>query len=355
MRIPQTDEVIPGEYFEILFIEDGIIKIDNEKASYQVTAQDSYVYVGSNITINLGTGKISYEDDVKMLMSQITISGDENIDLDFDKNANAAGGGGGGGSGSGTGDGDGDGTGEGTEGDGIGTEGEAGEIGEAGGEGDGIGTGAGGEAGEVGSEGDGTGDSVGTEVTASLQVELIEAIVTSTTIDLSLQLNNAELVTGNLLYYFTNLSTGKREGNSSYIDLVNGTFNVSQESFSPSTDYSFTIVETDGNSEKQYFQKTFRTKELGITLEKIYATDGSLAYKLNFDENTEVTKARVSIKGAGNNKDDFSNEIVISKDQIVNDAVFEGLKSNTTYAVSVDMVWINNAAYSDVYSIPAQH
>ena len=365
LKIPQNTEKIDGEYFEILFIEDGVIKIDNEKTSYQVTAQDSYIYVGNNITINLGNGKISYEDDVKMLMSQITISGDENINLDVDnKNDSSAGGGGGGGSGSGTGDGDGDGDaedetgdiGEGEEGEGLGL-GEDGESTE--GEGTGTGTGEGdgtgeGEEGENGNGGTGT----GVEVTDSLRVELIEAVVTSTTIDLSLQLNNADLVKGKLLYYFTNLNTGNREGNSKYIDLVNGTFKVSQESLSPSTDYSFTIVETNNGEEIQYFQKTFTTKDLGISLEKLYATDGSLAYGVNFGENTDVTKTRVSIceevtdeEGNVNCREFEGNQVIVSKDEIGKEVIFEGLNSNTTYAVSIDMIWLNNAAYSGVYNI----
>ena len=45
--------------------------------------------------INLGNGKIYYNNDAKMLMSQITINGDENIDLDIkdsDKSNNGSGG-----------------------------------------------------------------------------------------------------------------------------------------------------------------------------------------------------------------------------------------------------------------------
>lgn len=379
LKIPQNNELIKGEYFEILFIEDGIVKIDNEKASYQVTAQDTYIKVGKNITINLGTGKIHYEDNVKMLISQLTISNDENINLDFDKNYNdaMAGGGGGGGSGSGTGDGDGsgDGTGEGEgeggtgEGNGEGTgsggegTGEGGEGTGNGGSGDGDGTGDGSSegTGEGGSGSGSGGNGEGVNVTASLQVELIEANVTSTTINLALQLNNTSLIKNKLLYYFTNLSTGKREGNSKYIDLVDGTYKINQESLSPSTDYSFTIVETNDKGEKQYFQKTFKTKDLGITLEKLYATESSLAYKVNFDENTDVTKARVSIceettdkDGNTSCKESNNNQVIVSKEEIGKEIIFgneKKLKSNTTYAVSVDMVWINNAAYSEVYTI----
>ena len=345
LKIPTDEAMIEGEYFELLFIEVGVLKISSEKADYHVTAQGSYIYVGDNITINLGDGRILYDGEAKMLLSQITINGDENINLDIDDKNSAGGGGGGAGTGDGTGEG-GEGTGEGTGEDGFG-DGE--------GAGDGTGEGEGGEgAGGAGGTGSGEGGSGGdgdkvADGTAAPQIELIEAVVTSTTIDLTMQLNNAGLAQGNLLYYFTNLSTGKREGNSSYIDLVNGTFVVSQESLSPSTEYSFIITEVgEDDTEKQYFQKTFRTKDLGITLEKVYATDSSLSYSVNFDENTDVSKARVSIY-------DDSGKLVeqaeISREDLDNNRTFENLKSNSTYAVSIDMIWIDNAAYSDVYSI----
>jgi len=380
LRIPTNEELIEGNFFEVLFIEDGIVKIDNEKASYQVTAQDSYIYVGDSVVIELGTGRIIYNNDAKMVLSQLTISGDENIDLDLDKDKDStAGGGGGGGSGSGTGegDGDGDGEGDGAEGDGLGVggegadgeggegsggggsgEGEGGEGTGADGDGDGTGEGSGsgsgdgtgeGADGEGGEGSGGSGGSGGVATTASLQIELIEAVVTATTIDLSLQLNNATLAEGKLLYYFTNIGTGVREGNSEYIDLVNGTFKISQESLSPSTDYSFTIVETSNTGNKQYFQKTFTTKELGITLEKVYATSSSLSYEINFDENTSVSKAQVSIYEA--NVENSVGQMTVARNEIGKKIVFSGLKSNTTYSIKVDKVWINNAAYSDVYSI----
>ena len=172
-------------------------------------------------------------------------------------------------------------------------------------------------------------------------------------------MNNASLAEGKLLYYFTNLSTGKKEGNSSYIDLVNGTFKIEQESFSPSTDYSFTIIEVEGNSEKQYFQRTFRTEELGISLEKLYATSSSLGYQVNFSENTDVAKAWVSIcvkvvDPETNEKvcsDDPKYVIPVSKEEIGKEIPFTDLESNTTYAVSISGVEINKGSYSNVYDI----
>ena len=352
IKIPKVEEKIYGEYFEILYIEEGIIKIDNQEASYQVTAQDSYVYVGENITINLGNGKIFYDGEAKMLLSQITINGDENIDLDVVEDKNTGGG---------SGDGSGDGSGEGASGEGNSTtDGDETGVGEGEGTGEGEGAGGGSGTGEgTGEEGEGdgtgsgggSGDGTGTKTTDSPQIELIEANVTSTKIDLSLQLNNADLAKGNIIAYLTNVATGAREY-AKNVDLVNGTFKITKESLSPSTEYALSIVETGGTSEKQYFQKTFRTSDLGIALEKVYTTENSLAYRIIFDENTDVTRAHLSIYDNNGSPASIAvNEFNISKDDLNNTVTFEGLKSNTSYSVMVDTVWINNAAYSNVYTI----
>ena len=336
LKVPKEEERISGDYFEILFIEEGIIKIDNEQKSYQVTAQDSYIYIGDNITISLGDGKIFYDGDAKMLMSQITISGNENIDLDVEKN-NATGGGTGSGEGGGAGEGDGAGEGEGQGGLGE-SENGTGLDGTGNGSGDGTG------------EGSGTGEGVDAS-TDSPQIELIEVKVTSTTIDLSLQLNNAASATGPVVAYLTNVSNGAK-ATPKTIELVNGTFKINYESLNPSTEYTLSIVETAIANEKQYFQKTFKTNDLGITLEKVYATDDSLSYNIIFDENSDVAKAHISIyDNNGTNNNISPNEFIISKDDVNNNVVFTGLKSNTSYSVNIDTVWINNAAYTNTYTI----
>lgn len=357
LKIPTEEARITGDYFELTFIEEGIVKIDNEDRSYQVTAQDTYVYVGDSITINLGDGKIFYDGDTKMLLSQITINGNENIDLDVEKDKNGAGGNGNG-NGSGTGSGDGEnGTGEGGEGgDGTGGDGAGGDGTGTDGNGlggDGTGTdgnsaGQGGEGGPGGNGGNGTN---GNATTASPQIELIEAVTTSTTLDLTLQLNNAALARGTVVAHLTNVSTGKKETPKT-IELNNGTFKLPYTALTPNTDYALTIVETGIENEKQYFQKTFKTKELGLTLEKTYATDTSLAYSMIFDENTEVTKAHITIYDNDGGNDNINpNEFTISKEDLDNSATFTGLKSNTSYSINVDTVWINNTAYSNLYTI----
>lgn len=327
LKLPQQEERITSDYFELLFIEEGIVKIDNQEKSYQVTAQDSYIYVGNNITISLGDGKIFYDGTAKMLLSQITINGDENINLDVEKNKNdnnGEGGGNGIGSGDGTGEGEGFGDGDNSNID---------------------------NSGEYNTPQEGTTSTTGDKTTDSPQIELIEAQVSATTIDLSMQLNNAALANGKVVAYLTNVQTGSKESPKT-IELVNGTFKLNYGSLAPTTEYSLTIVEIDIANEKQYFQKTFKTKDLGLALEKVYATDDSLSYKVLFDENAEVSRVHISIYDNNGTNDKISpNEFIVSKEDLDTGITFTGLKSNTSYSINVDIVWINNTAYTDLYTI----
>ena len=274
-----------------------------------------------------------------MLLSQITISGDENIDLDVDdKKGNGLGGDGNGSSG-GTGDSD-------IDGDGIGI-----------GDGNGTGTDNNGTGDGTGTDGNGNGgngggtNSSGSNTVASPKVEMIEASVTSTTVDLSMQLNNASLARGNVIAYFTNVATGQKE-EAKTISLTNGTFKLNYSSLIPNTEYVLSIVEVGIENEKQYFQKTFRTKDLGITLEKVYATENSLSYQVLFDDDADVSKVELFIYDSnGKNKVDGSDSYIVSKSDINKEVLFDGLKSNSVYSVHVGTVWINNVAYKDLYSI----
>lgn len=341
LKIPTENNRIIGDFFEVNYIEEGIVKIDNKDHSFQVTAQDSYIYIGENITINLGDGKIFYDGDAKMLMSQITINNNENIDLDVEEQQ--------GGSGGGSGEGAGEGLGADGEDEGLGDEGEGdseGDIDE--GLGDGTNEGAGTGEGEGTNEGEGTGTGEGNNTSANVQIELIEAVVTSTSIDLTMQLNNANLARGNVVAYLTNVATGDKE-EPKRIELANGTFKLPYATLKPNTAYALSIVETGIEKEIQYFQKTFITKDLGITLEKTFATSNSLAYKLNFDLNTEVTGAVITI-GDGNG---YNDEIRIDNTEGISYKTFEfkGLKSNTSYSVSIDTISMGSKAYSGLYTI----
>ena len=344
LQVPNDDKKISGDYFEILYIEDGIVRIDNQEASYQVTAQDTYINIGNNVIINLGNKKISYNGDVRMLLSQITINGDENIDLDDVTDTKDGGG-------SGDGNGNSDGTSE--------TDSKSGENTDTtnttnttvGGAGNGE-TGNGNESSDnLNNDKNGNNPGTGTGVASNndVQVELIEAKLTSTTIDASFQLNNSSSINGDLIASITNVLTGEIEYNIP-IDKVNGTFFVRKQSLSPSTEYNVLIYEKSGASSKQYFQKVFKTDDLGVTLEKEYATSHSLAYNVTFNSNSEVSRVRLVI--TPNDGDELENTYFeISKSDISGIREFTNLSSNMSYSVSIDAIWINNIVYSNVYNV----
>ncbi len=244
LKVPNSDQKITGDYFEVLFIENGVVKIDNQEASYQVTAQNTSISVGNNIIIDLGTEKISYNGDVKMLMSQLTINGDENINLDAveknnnDNNENGSG------------------TGTGTSTENTNDNNENNDNNDNNETQDNKNS----DNQESGGSGGG-----GASISSSAKIELIEADVTSTSLILSFQLNNASAISGNLIAILKNVNNGNKEYEKE-IEVKNGTFRINKNSLSPSTEYTLTITEINKKSEKQYFQKTFKTSDLGNML-----------------------------------------------------------------------------------------
>ena len=72
---------VEADYFEIVYLEEGIVNIENKDVKYQVAADGTVIYVGNNIAIDLGDKKIVYGEKDVMSITAITIDGDENIDI----------------------------------------------------------------------------------------------------------------------------------------------------------------------------------------------------------------------------------------------------------------------------------
>ena len=74
--------------------------------------------------------------------------------------------------------------------------------------------------------------------------------------------------------------------------------------------------------------------------------------KDNFDENSEVEKVKVSIYDNNGANDGISpNTFIVSKTDLNKTIEFIGLKSNSSYSVNVETIWIGNVAYTDLYTI----
>lgn len=311
VKLSGNDDVVKADYFEILFVEDGIVKIENQESSYQTISEGTIIYIGNNFKIDLGDKSLNYGDETKLNLTELTINGNENIDIvpeqglvndKGDTNEN-------GGSGNGTGDGNG--TGEGN-GDGTNVEGETTTV-----------------------------------LKKEIAVNLIDASTTVNSINAKFQvIDTMEAIKGNLVLTIVNTTTGKTV----YTKLLAKT--PEEQSIFVTSDidsdcnYVMTIVDETNETSTQYFQKSFRTDSLNLRLKRELVTETSLSYSLDFGTQSDVAKADISIY------DQDGNEIGRKTvDNGASDVVtFDELTHHTLYNVKVDRVFIKNVLEERYFS-----
>lgn len=360
LKVPGNTKTIEGDYFEVVYVEEGIVNIENRNIKYQVTADGTTIRVGNDILIDLGDKKIMSDDEDIMSITLITIDGEENVEIIPEPVIEDPAGGGGGGDGDGTGDGTGDGNG--TGGGGGGGAGGNGAGGNGAG-GDGTGDGAGGDGTGTGGGAGGDGGEIKTD---EILVTLKEALIGSTNVDVTFDVINAT-EEDNFSLQVVNLATGRT------VDLVASVVSdvkIMVNLLTPNTKYLFTVVnEKDGN---KYFQKIFETNGFGIKLEKAYATSESISYKVIIEEGTDVTNAKLTLYKY--NEDTKQNEVVtssyeddegniISVPKITNisnlegnvegvyEVVYDGLESDTIYTAVLDEFSVASSNFKDIYNI----
>ena len=81
IKLAGNEKTVSGNYFELMFVEDGIVKIENEEGSYQVVTEGTAISIGDNIKIDLGDKSVSYGNEKKLSLDEMTINGNENIDI----------------------------------------------------------------------------------------------------------------------------------------------------------------------------------------------------------------------------------------------------------------------------------
>lgn len=322
-KVPGNEKNIKGDYFEVVYTEEGVINIENNDVKFQVAAEGSYIYAG-DVTIDFGNKKITKNGEDVMSITAITISGDENIEIipkAPEKKDDEEGGGG----------------------EGTGTvENPQENVNQPGGEGD-------------GGEGTGTGDGdeQGQEIIDDkLTVTLKDYLVGSTSITTVFEVKNKE-ASDNLTLKVTNLDTG-RTIDEKY-NVVNDQ-EVRVPKLSPGTKYLFTIVnERDDN---KYFQKIFETNAFGVTITKSYATSNELGYKVTVDPDSDITDVRITLKKFDEDEEtlvdvasyqlrDLVSEIGGEHDGIN----FSSLDSNTIYTVVLDNFSTDSTRFNDIYNV----
>ena len=315
VKLSGNEELVKGDYFEILFVENGIVKVENQEGSYQTISDGTTVYVGEDIKINLGDKSVVYGEEIKLSLSELTIDGNENIDIipegvvdntEEDENDNDS---------SNTNEENNTGTGNNNEQDT--------------------------EEGGTGTEGETT-----TVLRKEVSVNLIEASSTINSISTKFQvIDTAEAIKGNLVVTLVNTTTG----DTVYTKMLVNTpeeQSVIINSLPSNCNYVMTIVDENNENSVQYFQKSFRTDSLNLRLKREMVTETSLSYSLDFGVNSDVISANVSLF------DEEGNELgsYIIENGTADIVTFEGLTHNTLYDVVVNNVVIKNVQYDELYS-----
>lgn len=338
LNLSGSNEPVTGDYFEVTYIKDGIIRVENQEVSYQTTAQNSYILVNDNVRIDLGTKNVYYNEEEKMSLSQMTIDGNENINIDsIDKEDN-----------NGNGGKDSDVTPSPTDSQNP------------------VNTPNGGDnqnpnnnpGGNQGNGGNQTGDN--TKRTAS--IELVKAEVGVNNISAEFTISDPDQsIKNDLVLNIINTDTGKKVY-SVLVDKSKDKYNLDVSTLSPESNYIISInEETDGNYDTQYFQKLFKTNELGVTLVKKYVTTSSIAYEAVFEKDTLVKSAKIALydekyspiylDNCVPGEETTCEQMIVEVTKDSNTVLFEGLKNNTSYNIELSDVIMENMQYNKVYTI----
>ena len=324
---------VKGDYFEVVYVEEGIVNIENKSVKYQVTAEDTLIYVGNDKVIDLGDKKITVNGEDIMSITSITIDGNENIEIvpkeETPKDNNG--------------------------GDTDGTNNNNGEN-----------NGNGSTNDDPNNGGTGNENTDG-EITDDVTISLKDAKIGSTNIDVIFDVINAK-DDDKFMLQVVNLTSGRT------VDMVAEVLSdvlIQVNLLTPNTKYLFIVVNEKDNG--KYFQKVFETTGFGIKLEKTYATDSSLSYKVTIDKDTDITNAKLSLYKF--NEETKKNEIVKTSyfDSLTGETkyvekitylssmegsitgeyevLYDGLENNTIYTAVLDEFSVASSNFKDIYNI----
>lgn len=327
-KLPGLDKELTGEYFEITYVADGIVLIENEDVSYQVAAAGASIKV-KNIKLDLNTKNVLDGDVVKLNMTQITIDGDENIDITPQEESAGKGS---------------DGSLESTESRGN-AQSSSSSNSSANSNSNTQSTSssdesANNESNARESSSSNTEPSITNDTDVS--VELVDLSVGNKDVTAVFQVNNQDKILGDLNVTITNVKT--KETITPVFNMSStGHLSVYTDALATNSDYTISVKGTTSKGiEAEYFQRTFSTDDYGISLKKVLVTDSDIDYKVIFDDKSKVTEASVYLYGPNNNT--IGEEKIVTKNN--NEVTFTGLNSNTNYTLKVTNFKIGNTKYA---------
>ena len=323
LKLPEVEAGREGDYFEITFVEEGVVKIENQEVNYQTTTQGTYIYAGDKVSIDFGGMKVVYDGDASMSLSQITINGEENIDVIDDEDKAVK-------------------PGDSKKDDNNSNDNKNNQV-----TNNELNNNTNDGLNNDSKDNKDNKDNNEKENSTDKYVELLDASVTTNMIKASFKYNNTKDLKGNLLLTITDIGTGSK-AYSKVLDKTKSLDDIIVESLSPNTNYLMTIYSSNGDITNQYFQQSFRTEELGIVLNKVYATSSSLSYNIIYQDNSNVKAVTLALY---NEKAEKVGESVTSTIDNNEEIRFNNLDSNTSYTVKVEDILLNSLNYVNVYNI----
>lgn len=321
IKLAGNEEPVKGKYFELLFVEDGIVKVENNEGSYQTTTEGTTIFVGDKIKIELGSKKVFYDEEEKLTLDEMTIDGNENINLDTSKVKDNK---------------DGNGSGDGTDSNTPNDNNNPNNN-------DNPGNNTDNPSDNTGNGTDGK-DNNTTEIRKEVSVDLVKALLDINSLNATIQvIDTANQIKGNLLLTLYDVDNAKTV----YTKILltsSDLQEVAVTSLSPNTNYYMSIKDSDNY---EYLSRNFRTDNLELSLKREMVTTNSVTYSVDFSGDENIKSAKVTLYDSENN--------IINNHTFINgedeEFTFSGLTKNTSYKVILDEVLFKNTNYSKVYTI----
>lgn len=329
-----------NDYLEINFLDGGIVKLLNQKVSYQTVVNNSYIILENGIKLNLNNRYLSQNDEEVASLDQMVVNSDDNINIkpktekkeskdneQTDDNSNNQNQNGNNTNNNSTIQNNADNNS--VTNNNLSTDENSEENNE-----EGVTNEIQYEPKFIVSKFKTSAISMLAEITISDDNNTINSDITSTIIDTA---------SGKMVY--------SQNDSSGITDIT-----VSTEQLNPNKEYLLktnTSYVVDGiEYQKDFVYRIFNTDSLGLSFEKDYFTDSKLAFKVSADNYTTVKSANLELL---NDKGEVIKSEMINVDTILKEGdltvVYDDLTSNTNYTLSLTNFEYDGAIITDGYEI----
>lgn len=331
----KTSTTIKSNYVEISVVEEGIIRIENQDATYNTVATDAFIDLGNEMTLNLDNGYFFIGEEPIVNLNSMVIDSDDNVDItpieDIKEQIKKAK-----------------------------EEEEEAKKAAAGGSGGGGG-GGGGVAGDATEEGTSTGFvSTETEVVENaLQLPtaaLTDVSVSANMFQGTITINDPDSTISGPTYTYIMDNSTNRVVFEKETDQGVYSIDVFSENLTPETSYLLVSNIHYTKNEIEYtmdvVQQLFITSSIGINIEKDYYGINELSFRVKIDDYSRVKSADVKIlttSGEVIDSQSITDETAKTEEGLA--ILFGGLTSNTKYNIVVDNILYQDTIVPEEYNL----